>query len=492
MVVGVVLLIIGLLGIAGGVTFDVLTLRKIMKKRKIKTIGKEQFYSLLASCGGVLVGGALAQLGIGLINGYEQVLTWYQQMFSIVGGGLLMASIYVLVNAFILRYYKKLDDGTLKKVKIVLFSSIPAILLSFLLWEEGASPAWKYPLPSGFAINGSGIQWMYPGTGATGFRLAWYGVFILIGFLVSYFISDHRFYKEFGKHGILETCLVVVFIFGILGARIWYVVGNWNGDQTSTTSFAERVAKGDWLSIFAVWEGGLTVLGGVIAGIVSGAIYMFLFRKYVPITFALDVVVPAILVAQAIGRWGNFFNHEVYGAEVAIADGWWWLPTFIQKEMGYTLAEGNIYVPLFLIEGLINLAGYFLIAYGVRAVWRKYRAPGVLAGFYLIWYGAVRMILEGFRDTTYNMGTDGSWSFWNAMVYIILGVALIGLLTVYEYVIRPKLPKKEAKTVSAEGPSEAEIEPKNTPVFEEKPEYGNEVVAEEETNKENADGNKNA
>ncbi|MCR5078505.1 MAG: prolipoprotein diacylglyceryl transferase [Bacilli bacterium] len=484
---GIALFAIGILLVVGGGVFLGMNLVKSVKHPK-KALQKEHLRFFGVSFAAILVGGMLGQWGIHEMHGWASVLTWYQQGMAILGGGLLMLSIAFLATCFVLRYFKtRITSKWLKKVKIGLYASIPAVFLSFILFEEGAAHAWGYPLISGFGIGSEGFYWAYPSTGHSGFNVAWYGIFILGGFLTAYTICDHRFYRKFGKHGILENCLIVVFIFGILGARLWYVVGNWNGDLTGGETFAERVAKGDILSIFAFWEGGLTVLGGVIAGIVSGWIYVKLFRKYVPVTFALDVVVPSILVAQAIGRWGNFFNHEVYGAEVAISDGWWWLPTFIQKEMGYTLADGKIYVPLFLIEGMINLAGFFLIYFGVPALWkarpnrdefedkvrdvdlsnasflkrmRYTRAPGVLAGFYLMYYGVVRMVMEPLRDPAYNMGTNGSWSFWNAMIYIILGVVLIALLQVYEYFLREKVEawkqaRAEAKGAPVmEGPSE--------------------------------------
>lgn len=449
----IALLIIGLLLLLGGIGYLVYCL---VRRCKIKepSLPKDAIINFALALGGITLGGALTQWAIQLLNGWGATLPVYRQAMGIAGGGLLMLSIGVFVTTFVFRYYKHGKENPFKKINsIVMFSSIAAIFLSFLLFEEGVALAWEYPLPSGFKIDGQGIGWFYPSSARNSFNVAWYGVLILTGFLVSYFICDHRFYKEFGKHGILENCLIVVFIFGILGARLWYVVGNWNGDTGGITPFSERVAKGDILSIFAFWEGGLTIIGGVIAGIVSGAIYLKLFRKYVPITFALDVVVPAILIAQVIGRWGNFFNHEVYGTETAIANGWWWLPTFIQKEMGIGLEPGNIYVPLFLVEGMINLAGYFLIAHIVPLLWKKkYRAPGALAGVYLIFYGVERMIMEPLRSATYNMGTDGMWSFWNAMGYIIIGVVLIILLSLYEFVWRKK--RALAKEAAGEGASE--------------------------------------
>ena len=469
---GIALLVIGLLALLGGIAYLAFSLRKTCKV-EAPNLSKKELQPFAISLAGIAIGGALTQWGIHFLNGWDATLPAFRQVMAILGGGLLMLSIAVFIGTFVLRYYKHGLENPFKKANsIVMFSSIAAIFLSFILFEEGAALAWSYPLASGIQIDGTGIHLTYPTSPRTGFTVAWYGILILAGFLVSYFISDHRFYKEFGKHGILENCLIVVFIFGILGARLWYVVGNWNGDLSGGESFAERVGRGDVLSIFAFWEGGLTVIGGVVAGIAAGAIYMRLFRKYVPITFALDVVVPAILVAQAIGRWGNFFNHEVYGQAVAISDGWWWLPTFIQKEMGIGLDAGLINVPLFLIEGMVNLAGYFLIAYFARFLWKeKYRAPGSLAGLYLIFYGAARMIMEPLRSEAYNMGTDGMWSFWNAMAYIFMGLALIGLLSAYEFLWRRKHPKPAGdapeETAASEPSAEEGAEPSSSEPLEE-------------------------
>ena len=110
----------------------------------------------------------------------------------------------------------------------------------------------------------------------------------------------------------------------------------------------------------SIWDGGLTILGGAFGGILAGVLFMLLARKWVDIRFAMDTIVPTILLGQAIGRWGNFFNSEVYGQTVALNSGWNWLPGVISGQMGWDCAEGMIHVPLFLIESMLNIAGYFL------------------------------------------------------------------------------------------------------------------------------------
>lgn len=441
---GIAYLIIGGILMLGGIGLLIYLLRSFIKDRRHSAFDKKLFVRLLGSIGLLALGGGILQGGINVVSHWADAMNGGEATMSIIGAVFFDAFFALLWSSFALRFYKPdMDAKQLKWVKICLYGSIPLALIFFLLLTEGVADHLDYPLPNGFYINGTGIGWTYWDVASSGLVIHWYGVCILAGFLTAYAISDHKFYQEFHKHGILETCLIVTFIFGILGARIWYVVGNWNGDLTGGRTFAQRVANGEWWCIFAVWEGGLTILGGAIGGILAGAIYVKLHRKYVPLTFALDTIVPTILVAQAIGRWGNFFNHEVYGQEVYLANGWGWLPKFISNMMGYTLTDGKIYVPLFLVEGIVNLIGFFVIAYLIPFLWKKYRAKGVLSGFYLIWYGVVRIILEPLRDPHYNMGTNGNWSIVNSAIYIGLGVAVIAFFEIYEFVILPKLGKKK-------------------------------------------------
>ncbi|MCR5490823.1 MAG: prolipoprotein diacylglyceryl transferase [Bacilli bacterium] len=445
-----VFLVFGILAWAGAIFLLIRTLRGIVKSRMVKTLTQNDLkflgigLGLTALAGGVCQAATASFLNWDCINGFGAM--------AIIGAVLFCLSLALLIVTFVLRFWRTdLDPKQYKLIKILLYASIPSALIFFLLWGEGVGPYLNYPLINGVAIGSYGIKWTTAQSGANGgFHIAWYGVIIVLGFITAYAMSDHEFYKKFHKHGILEECLFVVFIFGILGARIWYVVGNWNGDVAGGIAFSKEVAEGRWWRIFAVWEGGLTILGGAVAGIVSGAIYMMLRRKYVNVRWTMDVVIPTILIAQAIGRWGNFFNNEVYGATVNVADGWWWLPTWIKGQMNFDgatgtfLAEGQINVPLFLIEGMLNILGYFVIAKLIPKLWKKHRSLGDLGGFYMIWYGGVRMTLEPLRNASYNMGADGNWSFWNSMIYIIIGVVIIAGFQLYDF-IRAKQ-GKEVKT----------------------------------------------
>ena len=341
---------------------------------------------------------------------------------ALFGASLFFLFFSTLWSCFYLRFYRPdTEEKQMKLIKLGLYGSIPLTVFALLFLGEGVAPFLSYPLTCGFTINSTGFHWINAKNLQTdktlreGFSIRWYGVIIVLGALVCYLVSDHKFYQKYGKHGILETLLLVAFPSGIVAARIWYVVGNWERE-----GFNHNFAQA-----FHIWDGGLTILGGAFGGILAGVLFMLLARKWVDIRFAMDTIVPTILLGQAIGRWGNFFNSEVYGQTVALNSGWNWLPGVISGQMGWDCAEGMIHVPLFLIESMLNIAGYFLIAYLIPFLWKKNRGLGVLSGFYLLWYGVVRIIMEPLRDSNFNMGVGGNWSVWNSMVYIILGVLLV-------------------------------------------------------------------
>ena len=138
-----------------------------------------------------------------------------------------------------------------------------------------------------------------------------------------------------------------------------------------------------------------------------------------------DIVLPAILIAQAVGRWGNFFNCEVHGLEMS-GEYWQWLPKIIYNNIQFgrdgttsLVAQGNVFVPLFLIEGSINLLGFFLLAFLFGKKLRKHTAFGDLAFGYFVWYGLVRAIMEPLRDEWYIM--DSFWSWFWSLAFIIVG-----------------------------------------------------------------------
>ncbi len=430
MTAGIILEIIGLLAIVASSTFLGKFVHSFIHSpgQKDFTISdRKRFYGFAGIIG---AGSLLAGAGTYLIHQeWSDGRALYMSLF-LIGLFIFGASAALLIGSAIIRSKKeKKEKSFIKELNLVFYLSIATTFAGFLIFMEGLAPWLTYPLVSGFAIGKDGFYWVSAASRSKSgdFHLAWYGVIIVSGALVSYFVADRIMYKEYKRHGLLDIVILIAFPAGIIGARVWYVVGNYERE------FAN--GKGN---PFAIWDGGLTILGGAVAGVLAGYLLIKFARKYCDPRYTMDACVPAILLAQAIGRWGNFFNNEVYGQTVD-QSAWMWLPTWIRNQMhfdGYTgqfLAEGMINVPLFLIESMFNIAGYFIIVYLLGKVFKKYLVRGDLTGFYFIWYGVVRVIMEPMRNSSFNMGADNAWSVCNSLIYIVIGLALCTYFHFYDY-----------------------------------------------------------
>ena len=270
--------------------------------------------------------------------------------------------------------------------------------------------------------------------------LTWYSVIILVGALVTYWLSNYFYKKEEESKkcpDLIFDTFLLAFPAGLVGARIWYVLSEWD-------YYME-----DPMSILRVWEGGLAIQGGVLLGIVVGVSYaIHKMRKHgmtLSITRLMDLIIPNILIAQVIGRWGNFFNQEVYGACVS-KEKLWFLPEFILEQMqgegfypwgsprGHIACAVNEYAqPLFLYEGIFNFIGFILITFILRKFFTK-RVDGTLSAFYLIWYGTIRVSLEGLRNEQFIMRWGNvSQSIVTSIGFILLGVAFLITLYIKNY-----------------------------------------------------------
>ena len=357
------------------------------------------------------------------------------------------------VYAFIMHYYGKEVPEILNKWLFrSIFFALTAIALGLLLLTNGIANHIDYPLTNGINFQEG---FVYPGGNKP--NLAWYAICILAGAILVYVICDHRFYVEYGKHGILESTFFVAFPAGIIGARLGYVIGEWNHSVEGGLSFAERVAAGQWWAPIAIWEGGLTVISGALVGIVVGVIWFVLINRKYSIWIAVDAIVPCILVAQAVGRWGNFFNAEVHGYQV-LKDNWWFLPKIVANNAAISESSGPanpgyIYMPLFYIEFLSNLAGYFILRFAIEKGLRKYIEFGDLAFGYIVWYGLTRVIMEPLRDSAYNMGQDGYYSWIWSICFVLIGTGAIFVNHMVRFIIRTQKNDSNFKKTSLLGSS---------------------------------------
>ena len=433
---GPFLIVLGFALVIAAGAYAVINLKK-HKKEALHSFPRQCFYKLLILCSIVGIGGLITNIGYAVAGSWN-IDGWHMAM-SLIGGFAFYACLALFLITFYLRYWRTdLSEDNKKYIGIMMVISPLVAVMAFLLAGEGMAPYLTYPLIKGFSIGSTGFFFTRPGDGLSGgLNIQWYGVLIVSGAILAYKISDHNFYKKFGKHGILDTAFLIAFPAGILGARIWYVVGNWNvpnfvSELGGEYSFSDLMGTAYWWKIFALWEGGLTILGGAVGGIAVGAIYFYFNRKYADLRFAFDAVVPNILLAQAIGRFGNFFNREVYGS-VSDMSAWPLVPTWVRYNMAEWFSNGspatsNMYAPMFLVEAVLNVIGFFVITQLLARVWKKGRALGDCLGLYLIWYGVVRIVMEPMRDPDFNMGTDGMWSVWNALAYIIMGVVAVGAM----------------------------------------------------------------
>ena len=206
----------------------------------------------------------------------------------------------------------------------------------------------------------------------------YYGAIIAFGLILGVLYACRRS-KDFGlKEDDLIDGVLWVTPFAIICARAYYVIFRW----------AEEYAVNP-ISALYIWEGGLAIYGGVIGAVVGITVFCKI-RKIKPVV-VLDVVSLSFLIGQSIGRWGNFFNREAFGAE-----------TDVLWKMGLMKANGDIiYVhPTFLYESLWNACGLVILHFASKR--RKF--DGQVALGYMAWYGLGRCMIEGLRSDSLYIG----------------------------------------------------------------------------------------
>ena len=218
-----------------------------------------------------------------------------------------------------------------------------------------------------------------------GFGIRWYSVLILTGVIIGILLLEKEGQRFKISKDFLFNMSFWTIIFGIIGARLYYIIFNFH------------LYKNDLLSIFKIWEGGLAIHGGIIAGCVTLAIYCAKYK--VKLIRILDICIPSLLIAQAIGRWGNFFNGEAHGMATSLEHlQKLHLPSFIIKGMNIS---GIYYEPTFLYESLLCLIG-FIIVLIIRRF--KYIKVGNLTAFYFIYYSIGRFFIESMRTDSLMIG----------------------------------------------------------------------------------------
>lgn len=244
-----------------------------------------------------------------------------------------------------------------------------------------------------------------------GLSIRWYGILISTGMVLGLMLSGVTAKLKNINEDILINAVLIALPFGIIGARLYYVL------------FSLDHYLADPIQIFNIRQGGLAIHGGLILGIGSGIIYLL--KKKEKIIKYVDAAVPCIVIAQAIGRWGNFMNSEAHGGEVTkefISK----FPEFIQKGM---FINGAYYHPTFLYESVLNLSICIIL---MIMLYKKVR-DGYVAFTYLGLYSLGRFFIEGMRtDSLYFLGLR------IAQLVSLCGVLAFALFVVYDKVKRKK------------------------------------------------------
>ena len=232
--------------------------------------------------------------------------------------------------------------------------------------------------------------------------IRWYAICIVSGLILAVYLSMKEApRKKIDPDDIIDFILIA-FPLAIVGARLYYVIFEWG-------YYSQHLGE-----IFAIWNGGIAIYGGLLTGAL--VLYLFSRRRLIePIDF-LDIAAPSVMVAQSIGRWGNFFNQEAYGTAVKSLN---YLPSFIRDQM---YIDGSYRQPTFLYESIWNLLGFLLILILRRKP--QFLRQGEITAFYLIWYGFGRMIIEGMRTDSL-MFAGLRVSQWLSMILILVGFAII-------------------------------------------------------------------
>lgn len=236
-------------------------------------------------------------------------------------------------------------------------------------------------------------------------KIYWYSIMILIGL----FIGGSLILKESKRFKIPENYMInlilYTIIFAIIGARLYYVIFNFQ-------EYSNNI-----LSIFKIWEGGLAIHGGIIFGLIA---IIFYTKKYKINTMRmLDIIVVGLIIGQAIGRWGNFFNGEAHGGATTLEFlTSLHLPKFIIEGMNI---YGVYYHPTFLYESLWCLIGFIVLFFFRK---RYYNKIGQTTGLYLVWYGIGRFFIEGMRTDSLMLGTIKMAQLVSAL-FVVIGIVLI-------------------------------------------------------------------
>jgi len=240
-------------------------------------------------------------------------------------------------------------------------------------------------------------------------RVHFYALFILLGIALAIWIGSRRFKQRGGQAGMILDIALWAVPFGIVGGRIFHVLTHWD---------YYFYAGADLTKVFAVWEGGLAIFGALLLGSVGA----FIGARTAGIKFLAfaDAIAPGVLVAQAIGRIGNYFNNELFGLPTTLP----WGLEISTANPAYPagLPAGVLFHPTFLYELIWNLMGFAVLIWLDRKLKLRW---GQMFAAYLITYSIGRAFIESIRIDPSEIFFGLRTNVWSAIFTIAIGVALL-------------------------------------------------------------------
>lgn len=257
-----------------------------------------------------------------------------------------------------------------------------------------------------------------------------YALCIIAGGILAFWLGGKRWAARGGKTEEMYDVGLWAVVFGIIGARLYHVL------TVPDVYFGPNYdGTGDLSKIFAIWEGGIAIWGAIGGGALG---VWFACRRYgIRMPAMADAIAPGILLAQAVGRWGNYFNQELFGEPTT-------LPWGLEVEADHYnfpagLPADTLFHPTFLYESLWNLLGVAILL----LIDRRFKLRnGMMLWSYIVWYTLGRIPIESIRldkAQTWSMfGLELRTNTWTSVIMFLIAVALL----IYSSIKRPKAPEQ--------------------------------------------------
>jgi prolipoprotein diacylglyceryl transferase len=239
------------------------------------------------------------------------------------------------------------------------------------------------------------------------FQVRWYGLLLALGVLIAGWMTRREFRRRQLDPELVYSIAVWAVPIGLIGARLYHVATDWD-------AFSGHL--GD---VPAIWNGGLSIFGAVLGGMLGT--WIGCRRTGMRFWVVADCVAPGLILAQALGRWGNYFNQELYGKPTDLP----WGVRIDNPPPQYT--PGSAFQPMFLYESITNLLIMFVLLWFVRRYWRRVPAGTVFA-LYGTLYNAVRIPLETIKIDPADHVLGQRINVWVSLILFLISAAAFCLL----------------------------------------------------------------